>query len=278
MGFNPSPFWTKKPQQVLAYTVSECWGHTNDATPEACWQVCYAGAGLDLRAADAHRWQILTPFEARPWADVLVITVCCFLTRAVWGIFTRLMPDPDVHLLTYKGKFDHHPVLFRDWSHSSGCCAHESAIRWIHPQPFCCFVWQGNLCCRNQSSQSLSEIHQLQEAAWTVMITVLNLLEKRGGFKKKKESSSKLLGHVLSLIAKVKWECDNDSADTEQLWEASRRRRFLDADTFLIQRPPSGSRVTIPLSENTFCPPWRPLVVTQNLDTWLYGWSQSLYV
>lgn len=100
VGFNPSPFWTKKKkQQVLAYTVSECWGHTNDATPEAHWQVC-AGAGLDLRAADAHRWQILTSFEARPWVDVLVITMCCFLTRAVQGIFRRLKPDSDVHLPT----------------------------------------------------------------------------------------------------------------------------------------------------------------------------------
>lgn len=112
------------------------------------------------------------------------------------------------------------------------------------------------------------------------MITVFfSDREKSGGFKKKKkESSSKLWGHVLPLIAKVKWECDNDSADTEQLWEASWHRRFLDADTFLIQRSPSGSRVTIPLSENTFCPPWRPLVVTQNLHTWPYGPSQSLYV
>lgn len=99
-GLQSQPLLNKKnPQQVLAYTVSECWGHTNDATPEACWQVCYAGAGLDLRAADAHCWQILTPFEARPWVDVLVISMC-FLTRAVWGIFTRLKPDPDVHLLT----------------------------------------------------------------------------------------------------------------------------------------------------------------------------------
>lgn len=72
------------------------------------------------------------------------------------------------------------------------------------------------------------------------------------------------MGPALHLIAKVKWERDNDSADTEQLWEAWRHRHFLDADTFLIQRPPSGPRVTIWLSENKFCPPCRSLVVTQN--------------
>lgn len=57
---------------------------------------------------------------------------------------------------------------------------------------------------------------------------------------------------VPHLIAKVKWECDNDSSDMEQLREASHHWHFLDADTFLIQRPPSGSEVTVLLAENTF--------------------------
>lgn len=84
--------------------------------------------------------------------------------------------------------------------------------------------------------------------------------------KEKKESGSKLVGRVLHLIAKVKWECDNDSVDTEQLREASQHWQFLDADTFLIQRPPRGSEVTISLSEKKFSPPCGALIVTWNLQ------------
>lgn len=53
---------------------------------------------------------------------------------------------------------------------------------------------------------------------------------------KEKESGSKLVGSALHLIAKVKWECDNDSTDTEQLREASQHWHFLDVDTFRLQK------------------------------------------
>lgn len=58
-------------------------GHTNDAMPEAYWQVCCRGARPELRAADAYCWQILTSSEARPCADVLLITMCSLLTCGV---------------------------------------------------------------------------------------------------------------------------------------------------------------------------------------------------
>lgn len=88
-------------QQVLAYNVSEGWGHTNDATPEACWQVCCAGGWsrppgcgcLPLTDIDFLRGRALT------WCagdyHALPPDTCC-----VWGTFRRLKPDPDVHLQT----------------------------------------------------------------------------------------------------------------------------------------------------------------------------------
>lgn len=66
------------------------------------------------------------------------------------------------------------------------------------------------------------------------------------------------MGHVLHLIAKVKWECDNDSADREQLREASQHWRFLDADTFLIQKASQWLQSDYFTAENEFPPSvWR---------------------
>lgn len=79
-------------QQVLAYNVSEGWGHTNDAAPEACWQVCCAGAGPDLQGCGCLPLTDIDFLRGRALAwcrgdyHVLPPDMCC-----VWGGIFRCL-------------------------------------------------------------------------------------------------------------------------------------------------------------------------------------------
>lgn len=90
--------WTKTVGIGLQHEWVLTWGYTNDAMPEAYWQVWGRGARPELQVADAYCWQILTSSEAWPCVDVLVITMYCLLTcwvcqaySEVWGPHTMTL-------------------------------------------------------------------------------------------------------------------------------------------------------------------------------------------